>query len=67
MVDKVDDKLTQAVMVDKVDDKLTQAVMVDKVDDKLTLAEKEQLYALLLDYSDIFALSSDDFGRTAQD
>ena len=40
--------------------------MVDKVDGKLTQAEKEQLYALLLDYSDIFVLSSDDFGRTAK-
>ena len=40
--------------------------MVNKVDDRLNQNEKEQLYALLLDYSDIFAQSSDDFGRTGR-
>ena len=40
--------------------------MVDKVDDRLNQNEKEQLYALLLDYSDIFARSSDDFGQTGR-
>ena len=40
--------------------------MVDKVDDRLNQSEKEQLYALLLDYSDIFAQSSDDFGGTGR-
>ena len=40
--------------------------MVNKVDDRLTHREKEQLYALLLDYSDIFAQSPDDFGRTGK-
>ena len=40
--------------------------MVDKVDDRLSQEEKEQLYALLLDYSDIFAQRSDDYGRTGR-
>ena len=40
--------------------------MIDKVGDRLNQGEKEQLYALLLDYSDIFAQSSDDFGRTGR-
>ena len=40
--------------------------MVDKVDGKLNQNEKEQLYALLLDYSDIYAQSSDDFGQTGR-
>ena len=39
--------------------------MVDKVDDRLS-REEEQLYALLLDYSDIFAQRSDDYGRTGR-
>ena len=36
------------------------------VDKGLNQNEKEQLYALLLDYSDIFAQSSDDIGRTGK-
>ena len=40
--------------------------MVNKVDDRLNQNDKEQLYAFLLDYSDIFAQSSDDFGQTGR-
>ena len=48
------------------DHRSTMWKMVDKVDDRLTHREKEQLYVLLLDYSDIFAQSPDDFGRTGK-
>ena len=32
--------------------------------DKLTQAEQEQLYAVLLDYADVFAVDADDLGKT---
>ena len=40
--------------------------MVDKVDNRLTHCEKEQLYMILLDYSDIFVQSPDNFGQTGE-
>ena len=38
--------------------------VVDSAADKLTQAEQEQLYAVLLDYADVFAVDADDLGKT---
>ena len=37
---------------------------MDSAADKLTQAEQEQLYAILLDYADVFAVDADDLGKT---
>ena len=37
---------------------------VNQSGDRLSQEEKDQLYALCLEYSDLFAMGSDDFGRT---
>ena len=38
--------------------------MISRSGDRLTEEEKEQLFALCLEYNDLFATGSDDFGRT---
>ena len=38
--------------------------MISRSGDRLTEEEKEQLFALCLEYNDLFAMGSDDFGRT---
>ena len=38
--------------------------VVDAAADKLTQTEQQQLYAVLLDYADVFAVDADDLGKT---
>ena len=40
--------------------------MASKSGDRLTQAEQEQLFALCLEYEDLFARGADDFGRTGK-
>lgn len=41
-------------------------VMADRAGDEINQGEKEQLFALFLEYRDLFAKSPDDFGRTGK-
>ena len=40
--------------------------MINSTNNQLTEPEKEQLYAVLMEYADLFAVGSDDLGRTSK-